>query len=210
VAFGSDEKEGTRRLNELAREGWEYVGPLANGLVAFKRAVRPPSTPGDLVSTFDKDLEGWTASGGNLSHGSAGGNPGGFLQLDDQALDQMLAIAPKRFHGDRSAFLGGTISFDARNLNNRAPDNVDAPPFGHVVIAGPEGKASRTLGGNGQPPADGKWHTYSASLDPAKWDGDLVKALRHVTSITVCLEFHNGVAESAGFDNFALRLPAKK
>jgi uncharacterized protein (TIGR03067 family) len=38
VALGSDEKEATKKLNDLAAEGWEYVGPLGNSLVAFKRA----------------------------------------------------------------------------------------------------------------------------------------------------------------------------
>ncbi len=38
VSFGADEKEATKKLDELAADGWEYVGPLANGLVAFKRA----------------------------------------------------------------------------------------------------------------------------------------------------------------------------
>jgi hypothetical protein len=36
VAFQT-ENEGTKKLNELAQEGWVYVGPLSNGLVAFKR-----------------------------------------------------------------------------------------------------------------------------------------------------------------------------
>src|SRR5262245_48928103 len=40
VAFGkADEREATRRLNELEAEGWEYVGPLANGLVAFRKPL---------------------------------------------------------------------------------------------------------------------------------------------------------------------------
>jgi hypothetical protein len=42
VSFGTDEKENTRKLNELAAAGWEYVGPLANSMVAFKRYVPPP------------------------------------------------------------------------------------------------------------------------------------------------------------------------
>ena len=35
--FGADERVNSDRLNELAAEGWEYVGPLGNGMVAFKR-----------------------------------------------------------------------------------------------------------------------------------------------------------------------------
>lgn len=40
VAFSADEKENTKKLNDLARQGWEYVGPLGNAMVAFKRRVR--------------------------------------------------------------------------------------------------------------------------------------------------------------------------
>jgi hypothetical protein len=47
VSFGTDEKESTKKLNELAAAGWEYVGPLANSMVAFKRRVIPvPPPPG--------------------------------------------------------------------------------------------------------------------------------------------------------------------
>jgi uncharacterized protein (TIGR03067 family) len=37
VQFGMDVTENTRKLNELAAEGWEYVGPLYSNQVAFKR-----------------------------------------------------------------------------------------------------------------------------------------------------------------------------
>jgi WD40 repeat protein len=39
VAFTSDTKESTKKLNDLAADGWEYVGPLNNGIVAFKRRL---------------------------------------------------------------------------------------------------------------------------------------------------------------------------
>jgi len=37
VLIGTDEKDATKKLNDLASEGWQYVGPLSNGLVAFRR-----------------------------------------------------------------------------------------------------------------------------------------------------------------------------
>jgi WD40 repeat protein len=40
VSFSKDETESTRKLNDLARDGWEYVGPLNSGMVAFRR-LRP-------------------------------------------------------------------------------------------------------------------------------------------------------------------------
>lgn len=37
VRFSNSEAGATRELNELAKAGWSYVGPLGNGLVAFRR-----------------------------------------------------------------------------------------------------------------------------------------------------------------------------
>src|SRR5262245_19226575 len=41
VLFGTDEKNATKKLNDLATEEWQYVGPLGNGLVAFRRRYVP-------------------------------------------------------------------------------------------------------------------------------------------------------------------------
>jgi uncharacterized protein (TIGR03067 family) len=38
VAFGPNETENTKKLNELAGEGWEYVGRLNDTMVAFRRS----------------------------------------------------------------------------------------------------------------------------------------------------------------------------
>ena len=38
VTFSTDEKESTKKLNDLAADGWEYVGPLGNSMIAFKRS----------------------------------------------------------------------------------------------------------------------------------------------------------------------------
>src|SRR4051812_17487208 len=57
VVFGADEKEGTRILNRLVQDGWEYVGPLAKGLVAFKKYM--PSRD-ELAAR--KELARWEGS----------------------------------------------------------------------------------------------------------------------------------------------------
>jgi hypothetical protein len=54
VLFGADEKEATRKLNELVKDGWDYVGPLGGGLVAFKR--RPQGGLVERVATLERDL----------------------------------------------------------------------------------------------------------------------------------------------------------
>jgi hypothetical protein len=40
VTFGGDAAKATELLNQLGRKGWQYVGPLADGLVAFRRPTR--------------------------------------------------------------------------------------------------------------------------------------------------------------------------
>jgi hypothetical protein len=57
IAIGADEKDATQKLNELAAEGWEYVGPLGNSLVAFKRVRVTAQDP-----TAKKELAKWEGS----------------------------------------------------------------------------------------------------------------------------------------------------
>ncbi len=62
VALGTEEKEATKNLNELAADGWEYVGPLAHGLVAFKKPTH---------SAYEIELEkfqgAWTWEGWTMT-----------------------------------------------------------------------------------------------------------------------------------------------
>lgn len=57
VAFGTDEKENSRKLNDLSADGWEYVGPLPNAMVAFKRKLIVEVMPTEIGS-----LEGHTGT----------------------------------------------------------------------------------------------------------------------------------------------------
>src|SRR5438105_464219 len=65
VSLGADEKEVTKKLNELAADGWEYVGPLANGLVAFKRPNDPFQPKTTWVGEFTRQVAGAAASKGS-------------------------------------------------------------------------------------------------------------------------------------------------
>lgn len=48
VSVGADEKEATAKLNALAADGWEYVGPLSGGLVAFRRRAVGEDTAAEV------------------------------------------------------------------------------------------------------------------------------------------------------------------
>jgi hypothetical protein len=55
VPFESDEKESTKQLNDLAADCWQYVGPFAHGVVAFKRrASAALPNRADLATEFQK------------------------------------------------------------------------------------------------------------------------------------------------------------
>lgn len=110
VTFSNDENEGTGKLNALADEGWQYVGPLGNGLVAFRRqstlrtqiileVVNKPATvaPGKktTITVIVRDGDGKLLPGANVRIGAGGGK---FLPAADTPFD------PKdRLHGPYSA-----------------------------------------------------------------------------------------------------------
>jgi len=159
----------------------------------------------NLTTTFDSSLEGWTSTGGVLSYSATGGNPGGFLRLQDNVDTFMTVFAPSSFYGDLLSYLGGILAFDAKNLNDSSPDLNQSPFFGTVTITGSSGSASRLVGGVGQPPNDSNWHSYSATLDPALWSGNLEAALSNVTNLSVTLESNiSPTGEFNGFDNFSI------
>jgi hypothetical protein len=62
VSLGADEREATKKLNELAADGWEYVGPLANGLVAFRRPNDAFQPKTKWVGEFTRQVAGAAAA----------------------------------------------------------------------------------------------------------------------------------------------------
>lgn len=80
-----------------------------------------------VTSTFDEGTEGWTVVGDAQSgqvepdHVSEGGNPGGYLEAtDDTAGGVWYWNSSQEYLGDKSAYSGGTLSFD---LNQSATDS---------------------------------------------------------------------------------------
>lgn len=160
----------------------------------------------DITSSFDSSLDGWTGLGGSVAHVVSGGMPSGHLQQQDTDETWMSVSAPGAYLGNLSAYLGGTVSFDALNVNGLPANLPSLPQFGTVTITGSGGSASRVLvgAGSGQPAPGAGWTHYVATLDAAAWSGDLAGALAGVTSLTVSLESRDGLDEIIGFDNFRL------
>lgn len=160
---------------------------------------------GASAASFDADAEGWTSSnGGAQTWVASGGNSGGWLRVVDVTGDDFLLNAPATWLGNWRVFLGGTLSFDALNVNNDSPDWA---PFGEVTLTGTAGTVVLDAVAANQPPADGLWHRYTVQLSPgAGWAGtaSLADVLANVTALTIKGEFHAGVTEIVGLDNITV------
>lgn len=157
--------------------------------------------------TFDTGLSGWTADGGSLAFVVDGGNPGGHLQLTDDATSDMAIIAPANefFSGNLSGFYAATIYFDAR-LVGLSDLGTAYPTFGTVTIASGSTSLSKDFAPVGnEPPSE--WTTYSGALTSFNWGvstDELLNLLSNVTSISVTLESYAPVVETVAFDNFRI------
>lgn len=150
----------------------------------------------DLLYTFDNDAQGFSlTAGGALSHQTDGVN--GFLQATDQDLSDMLLSVPLGgAQVDWSAYLGGTLSFDARILNGTPPSWAG---FGVVTLNSAAGSLSLDIVPATDPTQN--WKTYSTTLDTATWGASLPSVLASLQSVTINLESGDGPIEVVGIDN---------
>ena len=81
----------------------------AAALFCSVAAAQPP------FSTFDLDADGWTVISNNMSgiQLSEDGNPGGSVRYIDASPAPARFEAPAKFLGERSAYYGGLIRWDA-------------------------------------------------------------------------------------------------
>ncbi len=164
-----------------------------------------PAARADQAYGFDSGAQGWQVSAGDATQTwlAAGGNTGGYLRLDDltTATDFVLQ-APAAALGNLSAYLGGSLSFDAKNLDGVAADWSD---FGRITLT--SGALSVTVDGvpaDGQPPADGQWHRYTLALSTTQFGPNLAAVLANVDGLSIKAEFHQGLGDAIGIDNLQL------
>lgn len=172
----------------------KLIYPLA---LACLTALSGGAQAANIHVTFDAGLEGFgTTSGGTLAH-----DAGGFLAQTDIDGQDMAVLVSGALLGDWSSFLGGTLSFDSRNLSGVASDYN---AFGTITLTGATGSISRDVVLGTDP--TGAWTTYSTVLDSATWGPTIAAVLGQVTQVSIVLESHNGFggadSEVNGFDNF--------
>jgi hypothetical protein len=175
-------------------------------IAAAAAAVAMMASPAQAAVNygFDTGPQGWTVvAGGDMSWQASGGHGGGFLQFTDLDSQDMLAVLT--LGGvDWSQYLGGTLSFDARNISG----HTDYwGPFGEVQITPTSGNpVTVDIAGSGQPDKDGLWHTYTLTLSPASFAGVLgsVQSLSIKTEFAVSDPAKPTTFETMGLDNVNL------
>jgi hypothetical protein len=156
-------------------------------------------------------LNGWTQVDANgapgdytLSHQTSGGPAGandGYLQGVDLAegIDSYFS-APSAFLGNKSAYLGGNLSYQL-NILSGTPDSVGGGVVVDEVIIAGNGKTV-----DWSPNTDlvaNQWMTFSVDLTTANFGSDLASVLQNVTRVQILAEYVTG-GETEGLDNVVL------
>lgn len=166
-----------------------------------------------ITSTFDVDDEKWTATGDAVSqvptYHASGGNPGGFIEIVDQAIEQTWYwVAPPKYLGDRSEAYGTFLTFELKqSALDRPYEQVD------VRISGGGGTLVKRFGS----PPGLDWTLYFLALDvtggwvveatnaPATQE-QIQSTLDSLISLQIRGEYRIG-ADTGGLDNVAFGVP---
>lgn len=159
-----------------------------------------------IVSTFDVDEESWTASGALVSHQAAGGNPGGFLRIEDNRDDTFSVFAPAKFKGNLLPYDNGLLSYDIIVLDPTSPLNSIGSGFGRIQLQGGGSNATFDYAPNPPIPSAEFWKAYSVPMTANAWNTtqeNWETILSGVTNIDIILEPNN--ITTVGLDNFQVQ-----
>lgn len=127
--------------------------------------------PETITSTFDEGTEGWTVVGDAQSgqvepnHVAEGGNPGGYLEATDDVTGGVWYWnASRTYLGDKSAYSGGTLSFDLRQ--SATDSQFDSPD---VILGSDDTRLGYDFGNASTHPRT-NWTRYEVRLS-AEADG---------------------------------------
>ena len=155
-----------------------------------------------IISTFDYDNEGWTVDGGNMYYHNMNGNPGGFIEFEDDQDGAGLFTVPANFLGNLSSYHQGSIKFDLKNTIDNGQNLLYG--FGKISISSPAITASRIV-----VPFEyiDDWTSFTIPLEaeewglgPASWDS----LLSEVIQISVQMDGQWEYYDRSGLDNFAI------
>lgn len=157
----------------------------------------------DLIrSTFDSDQEEWAASGGILYYRDQAGNPGGFIEFEDDQDGAGVIVAPAKFLGNLTGFNQGTLAFDLINTHDNGMDSLYN--YGNVTLSSSSVTASKNV-----VPLRyySEWTSFTIpltaeawGLTPTGWDS----LLSGVTEIKLQADAQWDYWDRTGLDNFTL------
>ncbi len=170
-----------------------------------------------VISTFDIDDEEWTATQDELTivHQSTGGNPGGFLSVEDLYWAVTgVAFPPSKFKGDLSEFEGGLLTYDLLLIHQPTtpiPPNTQIDSgFGRIQLHG--GGSNATFDYVHYPPIPSPlypsplyWTTYYVPMTAEAWhttQDNWARVLSDVSYCSIILDI--GGQGIIGLDNFKI------
>lgn len=154
------------------------------GLIALAPPPPARAATGVVTSTFDSDLEGWSAVGidvdfsllplsllatpqantPDMIHAASGGNPGGYADFTDTIIEpSSVASAPAPFLGDLSSYVGGSLTFQHRLFEDGA--NEGYAPYVVLIVSGPLSERNALVHVTPAPTGPTGWVPFDITLD---------------------------------------------
>ena len=168
----------------------------------------------DVTSTFDSDSENWTAvshpfrshveapSTSDLPYDGTFGNPVGSVRLGDVYPNTGVS-APPQYLGDKSAYYGGTLTYD---IYIRFSDDIAYPA---VVLNG----GTMSLYYDAPSPQVDEWETVVVELNESGWtvsgsttpasQAQLQEVLANLVGLYIDIEWNTG-PDDTSVDNVTL------
>ncbi len=155
-----------------------------------------------IISEFEVDVDGWGVSGGAIYLHATLGNPGGFIEFEDNFAGAGYFYPPARFLGDLSLYDQGSLSFDLKHTASN--NNAFFSAFGLVGIY--SGGTSVQLDVVPDIWLD-EWTAVSIPLTAAIWgigETEWQALLADVTEIRITMDSQWDYSDRTGLDNFCI------
>ncbi len=155
-----------------------------------------------IISEFEVDADGWGVSGGAIYHHATLGNPGGFIEFEDNFDGAGYFSPPARFLGDLSQYDQGSLSFDLKcTVSN---NNTFFSAFGLVGIY--SGGTNVQLDIVPDIWLD-EWTAVTIPLTAATWgigESEWQALLADVTEIRITMDSQWDYYDRTGIDNVCI------
>lgn len=155
-----------------------------------------------ILSDFDISSEGWSVSGGLLYYHSSEGNPGGFIEFEDDQDGRGVFIVPGNFLGDLRDYNLGSLNFDLKNTYDNGQDSLYG--YGNVTISSSNFYVEKNVVPLGY---ISEWTSFSIPLTAGDWgltESGWDSLLSDVTDIRIQMDAQWNYYDRSGLDNFSI------